>query len=72
MENLFKGVSTSYYLVFNVRPDHDNSALSLRWFHFEKVVEALVEEGKTWPRQTECQMFFCKEFLLKRVAGKLK
>ena len=48
MENLFKGVSTSYYLVFNVRPDHDNSALPLRWFHFEKVVEALVEEGKTW------------------------
>ena len=34
--------------MFNVRPNHDNSALSLRWFHFEKVVEALVEEGKTW------------------------
>ena len=53
MENLFKGVSTSYYLVFNVRPDHDNSALSLRWFHFEKVVEALAEEGKTWMKLDE-------------------
>ena len=39
--------------MFNVRPDHDNSALSLRWFHFEKVVEALVEEGKTWMKLDE-------------------
>ena len=37
----------------NVRPDHDNSALPLRWFHFEKVVEALVEEGKTWMKLDE-------------------
>ena len=39
--------------MFNVRPDHDNSALSLRWFHFEKVVEALAEEGKTWMKLDE-------------------
>ena len=53
MENLSKGVSTSYYLVFNVRPDHDMSALLLRWFHFEKVVEALVEKGVTWMKLEE-------------------
>ena len=39
--------------MFNVRLDHDNSALSLRWFHFEKVVEALVEEGETWMKLDE-------------------
>ena len=39
--------------MFNVRPDHDHSALPLRWFHFEKVVEALVEEGKTWMKLDE-------------------
>lgn len=39
--------------MFNVRPEPDNSALSLRWFHFEKVVEALVEEGKTWMKLDE-------------------